>query len=368
MKKLLSIVLYVVLLLTIIPIGTISASAATSGMTGDCTWTLDGKVLTISGSGKMGRIEGDKPWGELIEKVIIKEGVTNITGEAFYDCVLLKEIVIPSSVKETGGYAFQGCTSIKSVYISNLESWCEIDFARLSGTPLWYGANLYINNKLAENIIVPKSITEIKDDTFHGCESLKTLTLHNDITRIGKSAFDGCINLTHINLPNSITKIDDYAFADSGLVNLEVPKSITNIGEHAFAGCNSLKSITLPNSISTIEKSLFSGSDSIKQIVLPESILCIKKWAFYNCGSVKIYIGKSVEIIAPDAFGWGSQTAIEVYYAGSKKEWETIFEPTDLDTTPRIYYNSKELPCEIHYYGNFAKKDITNHERTCTVC
>ncbi len=56
MKKFLSILLTVMLMLSVIPLGlfSITASAATIGRTGDCTWTLDGTVLTISGDGKMG--------------------------------------------------------------------------------------------------------------------------------------------------------------------------------------------------------------------------------------------------------------------------------------------------------------------------
>ena len=55
MKKALSILLTIMLVLTLAPLGTFSltANAATSGTTGDCTWTLDGTVLTISGNGKM---------------------------------------------------------------------------------------------------------------------------------------------------------------------------------------------------------------------------------------------------------------------------------------------------------------------------
>lgn len=55
MKKLLSFLLSVMLILSVVPMGlfSITASAATSGKTGDCTWSLDGTVLTISGNGAM---------------------------------------------------------------------------------------------------------------------------------------------------------------------------------------------------------------------------------------------------------------------------------------------------------------------------
>ena len=43
-KKLLAILISVILLVGVLPLGTITASAATSGTTGDCTWSLDGTV------------------------------------------------------------------------------------------------------------------------------------------------------------------------------------------------------------------------------------------------------------------------------------------------------------------------------------
>ena len=38
---------------------------------------------------------------------------------------------------------------------------------------------------------IPRSETEIPDDAFNGCVSLKKLIIHPEITSIGKRAFDG---------------------------------------------------------------------------------------------------------------------------------------------------------------------------------
>ena len=67
-KKFLSLVLSLMLILSVAPMRlfsiTASAETATSGTTGDCTWTLDGTVLTISGNGKMGNCNYyETPWG-----------------------------------------------------------------------------------------------------------------------------------------------------------------------------------------------------------------------------------------------------------------------------------------------------------------
>ncbi len=58
-KKIISLIMAVCIVFTLFSAMPFSASAAvTSGTTGECTWTLDGAHLTISGNGKMGGIIG----------------------------------------------------------------------------------------------------------------------------------------------------------------------------------------------------------------------------------------------------------------------------------------------------------------------
>ena len=74
MKKALSIILTVTMLLSVLTVAPFTVSAAeteaeqtvgaSSGITGDCTWTLDDNgTLTISGNGAMGYY---CPWGTKI--------------------------------------------------------------------------------------------------------------------------------------------------------------------------------------------------------------------------------------------------------------------------------------------------------------
>ncbi len=121
LKKLLPLALSLMLILSAVPMGlfciTASAETATSGTTGDCTWTLDGTVLTISGEGQMGNNyqNSDLPWGESITEVIIKPGVATIGGSAFSNCTELKSVIIPNSVTSIGNWAFSCCTKLTNI-------------------------------------------------------------------------------------------------------------------------------------------------------------------------------------------------------------------------------------------------------------
>ena len=137
MKKLISILLSAILLSTVICVAPFTVSAAeeetetvgaSSGTTGDCTWTLDDDGnLTISGNGAMknyGAVGGDygsystyAPWGTNIKRVDIKDGVTNIGRCAFAGCKNLTSVDIPDSVTSIGGYVFSGCTGLTNIDI-----------------------------------------------------------------------------------------------------------------------------------------------------------------------------------------------------------------------------------------------------------
>lgn len=88
-KKISAILLACMMMFSICPLDTFSVAASaattTSGTTGDCTWTIDDTVLTISGEGNMADYDfAETPWwdysiDENIVEIVIENGVTTLT-------------------------------------------------------------------------------------------------------------------------------------------------------------------------------------------------------------------------------------------------------------------------------------------------
>lgn len=219
----------------------------------------------------------------LVTDLIIPETITTIRKKAFYNCGDIKKITLPNSVTSIENCAFDGCYALKDVYITDLEAWCNIEHYWLN--PLCHAENLYLNERLVTDLIIPNgvtsiggfafynfksvkipnSVTSIKGHTFYNCKSLASITIPNSVTSIGDSAFSNCKSLTSITIPNSVTSIGDSAFYNcESLASVTIPNSVTSIGNSAFQNCKSLTSLTIPNSVTNIGFSSFNGCQKLR--------------------------------------------------------------------------------------------------------
>ena len=107
-----------------------------------------------------------------ITSVTLSNSVTSIGEESFGGCSNLKSITIPNSMENIDDSAFNDCTNLHDVYISDIASWCSIDFASYTSNPLYYGGNLYVNGELIEDLVIPNSVTSIGKHAFNCCFSI----------------------------------------------------------------------------------------------------------------------------------------------------------------------------------------------------
>lgn len=305
----------------------------TNGKTGDCTWTLDNKILTISGNGAMGDIfNSGCPWGYEIENVIIKDGVTSISDGAFCGCSKLNSVLIPDSVISIGDFTFSYCSSDLDIYCSTVSyakefadknglKTVDYDFAikicedntvelteyfgkdtnviipnNIMGKTVKSLKNwLFANNTKIQSITIPDSVTKIGKGAFYNCVELKTVTMGSNVTEIGANAFEKCLYLESINLSDNLQTIGDEAFYDCRrLKKLDIPATVTSIGEEAFTNCRSLTSLTIPKGVDKIgdESSLgcgmFENCQNLTEVTIPKTVSYIQSNAFDGCKNLTI--------------------------------------------------------------------------------
>ncbi len=286
MKKILSIILIVVLILAVIPTGTVFAVTSTSGKTGDCTWTLNGTKLTISGHGIMNNYISNNtlPWGKEITEAVIEEGVTNIGAYAFHLCENLQRVTI-STATSIGTYAFAGCKRLTDIImpdsITSIGDSAFIGCNNLSYNQ--YDNALYLGNIKNPYTVLVKCINtaittcKINDNSrmiyqnaFFNCSNLKDVIIPDNILCIGNHAFAGCSGIDTINIPDSVTTLGSYAFSGcSSAETLYIGSSLITLPTYVFQNCTGLTTVTVPNNITTIQEFAFAGCNSITNITLP---------------------------------------------------------------------------------------------------
>ena len=240
-----------------------------------------------------------------LTSINIPNSVTSIGERAFSGCTGLTSITLGNSVTSISDGAFYGCSMLTSVHISDIASWCNIEFLP-QNHPFQYSneGHLYLKGEEIKKLIIPNSVTSIGNYAFYNCSGLTSVTIPSSVTSIGICAFRGCSGITSITIPNSVTSIGLYAFYNcSGLTSVTIPSSVTSIGSCAFQGCSGITSITIPNSVTSIGWSAFYGCTGLTSITLGNSVTVIGSSAFEGCtGLTSINIPNSVTSIGSSAF------------------------------------------------------------------
>lgn len=250
-------------------------TAATSGDFGEnnclhwevSTGVLSGKTLTISGTGAMPDFnfpEGNlAPWwnyealgmltsfgnfkleGEL-KKVVIQDGVTNVSNYALFFLPAATQVTLPESVTSIGRYGIALCSKLTGMSI-------------------------------------PKGVTEIGDFGLAG-DGLTAITLPDGLQSLGRGAFDACASLSGTTLPAAITAVPDKCFNDcTKLLTVDYKGEVTAIGERAFEGCKSLTKAPIPAAVTTLGNSAFNGCIALTDVTLPAGVTAVPDACFQGC-------------------------------------------------------------------------------------
>ena len=231
------------------------------------TSTFTSKTLTITGSGAMPDFDFPNgnlaPWwnyealgmltsfgnfkleGEL-KKVVIKDGVTNVSNYALFFLPAATQVTLPESVTSIGRYGIAMCS-------------------KLTG------------------LSIPKGVTGIGDFGLAG-NGLTAVTLPDGLQSLGRGAFDSCASLTNTTLPAAITAVPGKCFADcTKLLNVKYAGTVTAIGDLAFESCKALTAAPIPETVTAIDKAAFTGCTALTDVTIPAGVSTIPEDCFRGC-------------------------------------------------------------------------------------
>ena len=232
--------------------------------------SLRGKTLTISGKGAMPdfnfpegnlapwwnykalgliRVSGFSPKFDLegdLKKVVIQDGVTNVSNYALFLLPAAEQITLPESVTSIDRYGIALCAKLKGISL-------------------------------------PKAVTAIGDIGLAG-NSFTAVSLPDGLQALGRGAFDACASLSGMTLPAAITAVPDKCFNDcTKLLTVDYKGEVTAIGERAFEGCKSLTKAPIPAAVTTLGNSAFNGCIALTDVTLPGGVTAVPDACFQGC-------------------------------------------------------------------------------------
>ena len=168
----------------------------------------------------------------------IPESVMYIGDDAFYGCNSLNDVYITDiaawcALKVGGSYS-NPMTYAKKLYLNG-----EVltDLVIPDGVTA-ISNNAFSNNADLVNVHIPESVTSIGSGAFRGCINLANVTGMEGVTEIGGEVFHNCTSLTEIKDLGKITSMPSYLFAGcTQLTSISIPASVTSIGSGAFYDC-----------------------------------------------------------------------------------------------------------------------------------
>ena len=244
-------------------------------------------------------------WGcTSLMRITIPDSVTSIGDYAFIGCTSLTSITIPESVVSIDGHTFKDCSGLKRVNITDILAWCNISFKYWDSNPLYYAHNLYLNDELVTDLIIPDGVTNIGDQAFYNCSGLISVTIPDSVMSIGHLAFYGCSGLTSVTVGNGVTSLSGFDFSNyKNLKNIVIGNSVTSIDSGTFSGCSGLTSIIIPDSVTSIGIGAFEYCTSLTSITIPDSVTNIDGSAFYGCtGLTYVNTGNGVTTLSGFCF------------------------------------------------------------------
>ncbi len=268
---------------------------------------------------------------------LVSEKLTLIGEEAFSRCTSLEKVELGSTSVSgkvsIGRNAFSYCTALTDFAVNKVVEYPS-DYTILRGcdllgrlklfnfnyTPFEPGAsgkltlkNLSGGTHFSLDSAEISNTDGITKEFSYGIELDRLIIGKMDSTVIGDYAFANT-GIKSLSLPRAVTSIGNYAFMNTEIESFDMTM-VEKLGGYAFDGCSALRFITVPAGITeipsgafrnctnlgsvafadgteltSIDTEAFSGCSALRSINLPLSLERISEKAFSRCTSLKSFV------------------------------------------------------------------------------
>lgn len=200
--------------------------------------------------------DGNKYRGDLVIPSHVnfegKSYTVNYFGpNAFVNCSHLESIFIPSTIVGQEWSIFEGCENLHKVNVEDMVAFIKLPSSGWpESSPLNYGADLYLNNELVKDLVIPEGIESIGYCKFRNCWSIESVTMSSTMKEAGQYSFANCPKLKCIDMSGSSLEIlGGMAFVNSeSLEEVIIPASVKTLkyktlGKENGPGCEKLRKI-----------------------------------------------------------------------------------------------------------------------------
>ena len=372
-KKSVSLVLSILLLIGVIAVAPITAGATSGEEFSYYSGFYADTVIISAYNGDSANVE--------IPSYIDGKTVVGIEDVVFEECETIVSVTIPDTVEDisvcTNEYAvtpFYNCPNLKTVKLGksveffdafsscdNLESF-EVDpenphLSSVDGVLFDKDKSLlmsYPAKKSDKTYDIPDTVTKLKEFAFCGNTYLENVNIPESVNTISRGAFDSCEKLKSIVVPDSVKEIGEAAFADCvSLDNITIPKNLDRLYNSCFDNTGYANNPdNWEDDMLYIDSYLIKGGDKYSKVYnVKEGTRVIADHAFgINKNITGVIIPDSVEVIGASAFVYCENLASVSFGKGLKNIWPGAF--YGCEKLDKVEISDIGVWCNIDYTGD----------------